>query len=64
MVGGAAGIDVTGGMRHRLEAAVSLARLGVASRIADGRVPGLLKAALAGDEIHGTVIVPAARRGE
>jgi isopentenyl phosphate kinase len=64
MVGGAEGIDVTGGMRHRLEVAVSLAGLGVASRIADGRVPGLLKAALAGEEIHGTVIVPADWRSE
>ena len=58
-VGGAAGLDVTGGMRHRLESALQLARLGVASRVADGRVPGLLSAALSGEVVGGTVILPA-----
>jgi isopentenyl phosphate kinase len=57
-VGGAAGIDVTGGMRHRLETALCLAGMGVPSRIADGRVPGLLRAALSGEVVAGTVILP------
>jgi isopentenyl phosphate kinase len=58
-VGGAAGIDVTGGMRHRLETTLKLARLGVASRVADGRVPGLLRTALSGEVVRGTLIRPA-----
>ncbi len=44
---GAAGTDVTGGMLHRIEAAVELARRGVDSLIFDGRVPGALATALA-----------------
>ena len=45
-VGGSAGTDVTGGMAHRVETALELARRGVASWIGDGREPGLLKKAL------------------
>ena len=55
-VGAAAGTDVTGGMRHRLDAALALARRGVPSLIADGRVPGLLERALAGEAVPGTVV--------
>ncbi len=51
---GAAGTDVTGGMRHRLEAATALARAGVESWILDGLVPGRLARALAGDRVPGT----------
>lgn len=57
--GAAEGTDVTGGMAHRLEAALELARRGVASRVADGTVPDLLRRALQGVEIPGTR-VPAA----
>lgn len=56
-VGGAAGTDATGGMRHRLEAARALARLGVESWIVDGRQPGLLGRALAGQEVPGTRVL-------
>ncbi len=52
--GAAAGTDVTGGMAHRLATARALARGGVPSRIVDGRVPGLLARALAGEEVAGT----------
>ncbi len=51
---GAAGLDVTGGIRHRLEATRVLARLGVPSLLFDGRVPGALTRALAGEEVEGT----------
>jgi isopentenyl phosphate kinase len=57
-IGGSAGTDVTGGMRHRVEAALALADLGVTSLILDGRVPGLLERAVAGEEVPGTVISP------
>jgi isopentenyl phosphate kinase len=55
-VGVADGWDVTGGMRHRLETAVSLAKAGVTSLIVDGGVPGLLRQALLGEEVAGTVV--------
>lgn len=59
-VSGAAGVDVTGGMRHRLETARALARLGIPSLLFDGREPGALARALAGEEVEGTR-VPATR---
>ncbi|MFP3939568.1 MAG: isopentenyl phosphate kinase [Thermoanaerobaculia bacterium] len=52
--GASAGTDVTGGMRHRLEAALALARLGVPSTIFDATVPGRLGAALRGEAVGGT----------
>lgn len=57
LVGRSQGTDVTGGMSHRLEAALDLARLGVESVIADGRVPGLLERAVAGRPVRGTIVV-------
>ncbi len=56
LIGDPAGTDVTGGMVLRLETARSFARLGIESRILDGRAPGRLEAALAGDEVPGTVV--------
>jgi len=54
--GPATGTDVTGGMTHRVETALALASQGIASWIADGRVNGLLRRALAGEEIAATRI--------
>lgn len=59
-VGGSGATDVTGGMRHRLETALRLARLGVPSWIIDGGTPGGLTAALEGERVRGTRV--AARR--
>jgi isopentenyl phosphate kinase len=56
--GGAAGTDVTGGMRHRLETALELARRGIPSLVFDGTVPGRLAAALRGEAVPGTRIEP------
>jgi isopentenyl phosphate kinase len=53
------GTDVTGGMRHRLDAACALAERGIPSVIANGTAPGALERALAGASIPGTR-VPAA----
>jgi isopentenyl phosphate kinase len=55
-LGDAAGTDVTGGIRHRLETVFALAELGVASLLCDGRVPGLLERALRGEAVAGTVV--------
>ena len=51
---GAAGTDVTGGMRHRVESAWRLAGQGIESRILDGLVEGALERALHGEEVAGT----------
>lgn len=53
-VGETAGIDVTGGMLLRLQAASSLARRGIESWIVNGLVPGLLTAALCEEPVPGT----------
>lgn len=56
-IGAPSGTDVTGGMLHRLESALALARLGVPSLLANGLTPGLLESALQGDEVPGTEVV-------
>lgn len=53
---GAAGIDVTGGVRLRVDAALDLAAAGVTSLIFDGRRPGALRAALLGENPGGTTV--------
>lgn len=53
-IGVAAGTDVTGGMRHRLETAARLAELGIESWIADGTEPGMLQRILQGGTGVGT----------
>lgn len=58
LVGGSAGTDVTGGMRHRLESAATLARIGIPSLIANGCQPGLVRAALRGERVDGTRVEP------
>jgi isopentenyl phosphate kinase len=44
-------------MRHRLETAVELARLGIPSLLANGLVPGLLERALRGEAVAGTEVL-------
>jgi isopentenyl phosphate kinase len=53
---GASGTDVTGGMRHRLQQALALARLDIPSWIVDGRTPGVLEDGLRGQAIGGTIV--------
>lgn len=55
-IGSPAGTDVTGGMLHRVETALGLARLGVRSLILNGLVPGALERALRGEEVAGTEV--------
>jgi len=50
--------DVTGGMRHRLETTLALAREGVPSLIASGEVEGRLERALQGRDVPGTWVLP------
>ena len=56
-IGAPAGTDVTGGMLHRVETALALARLGIPSLLANGLVPGLVERALRGEEVGGTEVV-------
>jgi isopentenyl phosphate kinase len=53
-----AGTDVTGGMRHRVETALALARRGIRSVLFNGLTPGLLERALLGETVPGTEIGP------
>jgi isopentenyl phosphate kinase len=62
-VGTAAGTDVTGGMLHRVETALALAARGIPSLIANGTTPGVLAAALRGETVPGTEILPGDARG-
>jgi len=55
-IGAAEGTDVTGGMLHRVETALALARLGVPSRIVNGLTPGALERALLGEAVPGTEV--------
>jgi isopentenyl phosphate kinase len=53
---GAAGVDVTGGMLHKVERLLDLAAQGVPGLILNGAVPGRLRSALRGEDVVGTVI--------
>lgn len=55
-IGSPAGTDVTGGMRHRVETALALTRLGIRSLLLNGLTPGLLERALLGEDVLGTAI--------
>lgn len=55
-LGGSAGIDVTGGMLHRVERMLEVAKIGVESRIINGETEGRLKRALLGKKGLETVI--------
>lgn len=55
-LGGSAGIDVTGGMLHKVEEMFELAKLGIESEIINGEKEGYLKRALLGERGLGTVI--------
>ena len=57
-IGSPAGTDVTGGMRHRVETALSLTKLGIRSVLLNGLTPGLLERALLGEEVVGTTLTP------
>lgn len=53
---GSHGIDVTGGMLHKVKMLLELAKLGIESEVIDAKEPGLLKRALLGEKGLGTII--------
>jgi isopentenyl phosphate kinase len=58
LLSGSSGIDVTGGMSHKVEKMIELARIGIKTQIINGLVEGNLEKALLGDEDIGTLILP------
>ncbi len=56
VLSGSEGIDVTGGMRHKVEEALELAKKGIPTLIIDGVVRGTLKEAITDNKIVGTSI--------
>jgi isopentenyl phosphate kinase len=56
-IGDPKGTDVTGGMRLRLETALTLAKMGIPSLLLNGLTPGLLEKALRGEAVAGTEVV-------
>lgn len=55
-VSGAHGVDVTGGMKHKIEVLYRLAEIGIESIIINGRVRGRLIKAVKGGKTRGTII--------
>jgi isopentenyl phosphate kinase len=56
-VGGAAGTDVTGGMLHKVEESLEIARTyGIKTWIISGKVRGRLKGVISGEKGEGTVV--------
>lgn len=56
---GSDGIDVTGGMLHKVERLLELAKYGIASEIINGNRPGYVRRALLGEAGLGTLVVSA-----
>lgn len=55
-IGVSDGIDVTGGMIHKVGEAVKLAEKGIETLIINGRIPGNLEKAILGEKVGGTWI--------
>jgi isopentenyl phosphate kinase len=53
---GSSGIDVTGGMLHKVKTLLELTKLGIESEIINAKEPGLLRRALLGERGLGTII--------
>jgi isopentenyl phosphate kinase len=55
-LGGSNGIDVSGGMLHKVEECLSLTKLGVESQIVSGMIVGRVHDAILGKKVKGTII--------
>ncbi len=53
---GSSGIDVTGGMLHKVKILLELAKIGIESEVINAKEPGLLKRVLLGERGLGTII--------
>lgn len=55
-LGGSDGVDVSGGMLHKVEECLELTKLGITSQIVSGMVSGRVKEAMLGKSVLGTTI--------
>ena len=55
-LGGSNGVDVSGGMLHKVEECLELAKLGIVSQIVSGMKPGRVCDAIIGNKVKGTTI--------
>jgi isopentenyl phosphate kinase len=55
-LGGSSGVDVSGGMLHKVEECLALTKLGIVSQIVSGMVPGRIRDAIIGKKVKGTTI--------
>lgn len=55
-LGGCNGVDVSGGMLHKVEECLALTSLGIVSQIISGMVPGRIRDAILGKKVKGTTI--------
>jgi isopentenyl phosphate kinase len=55
-IGASDGIDVTGGMAHKVDEAIKMAKRGIETLIINGRIVGNLEKAILGQETKGTLI--------
>lgn len=55
-LGGSNGVDVSGGMLHKVEECLSLVRMGITSQIISGMVPGRVRDVILGKTVVGTTI--------
>ena len=55
-LGGSNGVDVSGGMLHKVEECLELTKLGIVSQIVSGMVAGRVKEAIMGKKVKGTTI--------
>lgn len=55
-LGGSNGVDVSGGMLHKVEECLELAKLGITSQIVSGMVSGRVKETIINKKVKGTII--------
>jgi isopentenyl phosphate kinase len=55
-LGGSHGVDVSGGMLHKVEECIEIAKLGITSQIVSGMVAGRVREAILGKKVKGTTI--------
>jgi len=55
-LGGSNGVDVSGGMLHKVEECLILSEIGIKSQIVSGMIPGRVREAIIGKNVVGTAI--------
>lgn len=55
-LGGSNGVDVSGGMLHKVEECLALTKMGIVSQIVSGMIPNRVRDAILGKNVRGTTI--------